>query len=287
MRPLKLATRGSRLALVQAGLVKEALEAAGASVELVEVSTKGDRDQKSPLTQIGGRGLFVKEVETYLLEGRADLAVHSGKDLPYQIAKGLVVAGVPKAAPSEDVLVLGPGKTEAPEDLAVIGTGSPRRELQCRTFYPDAIYKNIRGNVDTRLRKLRDGEYDAILLAAAGLQRLQPDLEGLTVKPFSTEEFVPSACQGLLAVECRETDTKLVALLSSISDPHAAKRFAVERYMFSLLEADCTVPLGVHAEVDLAKDFYTITALYDGKKETRQGTDYKSLCKELQRALLP
>ena len=171
MRKLILATRGSRLALIQAELVRSALLAEGAGTEIRIVSTKGDRDRISSIAEIGGRGLFVTELERILLEGDADIAVHSGKDLPYRLQKGLVIAGVPEAAAPNDCLIT----NRETKTIRRIGTGSPRRVLECRKFYPDAEYGSIRGNVDTRLEKLRRGEYDGILLAKAGLDRLSAD----------------------------------------------------------------------------------------------------------------
>ncbi len=277
---LKLATRGSKLALIQANIVKTALEKNGAQVELIIVSTKGDRDQKSPINSIGGRGLFVKEIEQYLLDGRADIAVHSGKDLPYELESGLMIAGTPKAVDSRDLLIIRKGITE----IKLIGTGSPRRIAECKRFYPDAEYESIRGNVDTRLSKLRSGEYDAIILAKAGLDRLSADLSDFDVVPFDVNEFIPSACQGIIAVECRVDDTETAALLHSISDKETERRFKAERYMFSLLKADCSVPLGVHCEI--IGDEYTVAAMYQNKKMTKSGTDYITLCNEIKSELL-
>ena len=277
---LRLATRGSGLALAQAELVSRALNGLGVEVETVPVSTRGDRDQTTQLTQLGGRGLFVKEVEQYLLDGRADLAVHSGKDLPYELADGLVIGGVPEAADCRDVLVARKGCA----DPAVIGTGSPRRETECRALYPNARFESIRGNVDTRLRKLREGQYDAILLAKAGLDRLGADLSDFEVRLFSPQEFLPAPCQGLLAVECRADDTAVRDLLARISDPESRRRFDAERALFSRMQADCSVPLGVHCSLE-PDGSLTLTALYNDRKSTRNGTDVETLCNEIIREL--
>lgn len=279
MKSINLATRGSRLALVQANSIKNALEEKGVHINLVEVSTKGDRDQISPINQIGGRGLFVTGIEKYLLDGRADIAVHSGKDLPYHLMDGLIIAGVPKAADSRDCLISRRG--EPLKDDAVIGTGSPRRIMECRQFYPNAEYKSIRGNVDTRLNKLRDGLFDAIILAKAGLDRLNADLNDFDVKVFELDAFIPSACQGIMAVECREKDEETVSLLKSISDDESTKRFTVERYMLGLMQADCAAALGAYSELD--GNHLKITALYNGRKATEIGDyiNYKELCQEI------
>ena len=295
MRTWKLATRGSRLALAQAGLVQSALEALGQTVELVEVTTRGDRDRTSPLTAIGGQGLFVREVERCLLDGRADLAVHSGKDLPYELAGGLCIAGVPSAASPGDVLISRKGVS-----IETIGTGSPRRVLECRQFYPDAAYENIRGNVDTRLRKLRDGEYDAIVLAKAGLERLTDEngvsafdaaCEEFTVREFTANEFVPAPCQGIVAVESRRDDEELIALLRQISDPVSRARFDAERTLFCLLQSDCSVPLGVHADVERTDGpagpvyTYRLSALLGDRKTSRTGQDLDCICDEIREEL--
>lgn len=261
MRKLVLATRGSKLALVQANMVKDMLEKLGAPVELHIVKTKGDKDQTSPLREIGGKGLFVKDIELALLSGEADLAVHSGKDLPYQLAQGMTIGANPKAADPRDCLITRKGSV-LPED-GVIGTGSPRRVTECKQFYPDARYKEIRGNVDTRLRKLSQGEYDAIFLAKAGIDRLGLDLSDFDVHIFDAAEFIPAACQGILAVECRKADTEVVELLGKISDRDSEIRFEAERQVFCALEADCSVAVGVHA-VPADRDI-TVHAMLNGK----------------------
>ena len=171
-----LATRGSALAMAQAAIVKKKLEDVGEQVTILPVKTKGDRDRQRPLTEIGGDGLFIRELEKVLLSGEADLAVHSAKDLPYQLADGLRIAGVPEAADPRDCLLTrsctaDPGADYGPDPLC-IGTGSPRRRLEYARRYPDAMYLEIRGNVLTRVEKLRRGEYDGIILAKAGLDRL-------------------------------------------------------------------------------------------------------------------
>ncbi|MBR1704471.1 MAG: hydroxymethylbilane synthase [Clostridia bacterium] len=279
-KTLRLATRGSRLALAQAGLVKEALEAKGATVELVTVSTRGDRDRTSPLSVIGGQGLFVREVEHCLLEGSADLAVHSGKDLPYELAEGLTIGGVPKAAAPHDVLVSRRGVS-----IRHIGSSSPRRVLECRRHYPQAVYSDLRGNVDTRLQKLRDGQYDGILLAKAGLERLQADLSDFDVREFTPEEFLPAPCQGVLAVECREEDTALRELLASVSDPLTRKRFDLERALFARLQADCSAAIGVYASFPTEEET-ELSVLFREQRMTRRGKDPDALIEEVLRELI-
>lgn len=279
MRKLVLAARGSRLSRIQADSVKNLLAEKGVSVTILEVCTRGDRDETSPLVQIGGQGLFVSEIERCLLEGKADIAVHSGKDLPYRLKDGLIAAGVPKAADPRDCLLFRKG--ESWKSDGVIGTGSPRRVVECKKFYPDARYESIRGNVDTRLEKLKNGLYDGILLAKAGLDRLQADLSDFQVRIFEPSECIPSACQGILCAECRQCDTEIRDLLREISDPPSFRRFEAERYMLNLMRADCTVPLGVYSEL-LGEDI-KITAMLDGKKSTQRGpfAQYPFLCEKI------
>jgi hydroxymethylbilane synthase len=279
MKKIIIATRGSRLAMAQTDAVKYALEAKGIAAEISEVATKGDKDRISPLSQIGGSGLFVTGIERVLLDKKADMAVHSGKDLPYIIMDGLVVAGIPKAAAPNDCLISLKGK-KLPEN-AVIGTGSARRIAECRQFYPDAVYENIRGNVDTRLGKLRDGLYDAVILAKAGLDRLGADLSEFDVRVFEPETFIPAACQGIIAAECRSDDMEMIEILKSISDETAFRRFKAERYMFGLMQTDCSAALGVYSQIN--GDILNITAMFNGRKASRTGMykDYKILCSEI------
>lgn len=276
-KEIVIATRGSRLALAQTEIVRQQLENGGVSCKILTVKTKGDKDRTSALSSIGGNGLFVREVEAALLGGEADLAVHSAKDLPYELSDGLSVPCVMKAADSRDCLVTVKGK--ALGENAVIGTGSARRKAQARLLFPSASFKEIRGNVDTRLHKLQSGEYDAIILAKAGLDRLDIELSSFDVRVFSTAEMLPAACQGIIAVECRKNDADTLSLLSKINDEESFLRFSAERTMLSLLNADCKEAVGVHSEID--GDIITVTALYEGKKAKTSGSirDYQAVCR--------
>lgn len=278
---IRLATRGSVLALTQANMVKAALEAEGATVEIVEVTTKGDMDREHPLVQIGGKGLFVRGIEEAILRGEADIAVHSSKDLPYELTDELVIGGVPEAAAATDLLILrreaaGTAARNANASL-VIGTGSPRRIMECRRYYPNAQFKDIRGNITTRLRKLAAGEYDAIVMAKAGVDRIHADLSAFVVREFSAEEFVPACCQGILAVECRESDIAIREMLERISDPVSRQRFDAERDLFCRMQADCTMAVGVHAQI--AGDRIRMRAMLDGRIAEAEGlyADYTHL----------
>lgn len=279
MKTIVIATRGSRLALAQTELVRQSIENVGVSCEILTVKTKGDRDRSSALSDIGGNGLFVREIETALVRGQADIAVHSAKDLPYELCGGLAVPSVMKAADSRDCLIT--VKSRPFGEVPVIGTGSARRREQVGRIFPSASFKEIRGNVDTRLKKLLSGDYDGIILAKAGLDRLGPDLSLFDVRLFSTEEVLPAACQGIIALECRNDDEKIRSLLSEIKDEESFLRFRTERYMMSLLKADCNEAVGVHSRLD--GDTITVTALYEGKKATESGpvSDYRTVCRNV------
>ena len=285
MRKIVLATRGSKLALTQAEQVKELIEAKGYECELLIVKTKGDKDRNRPIQEIGGDGLFVREIEKALLDKRADIAVHSAKDLPYELAEGLLIAGVPKAAACADCLIsLKCDAGESAERQAspkVIGTGSPRRIREYSAIDGNAQFKGLRGNIGTRLDKLSSGEYDAIILARAGLDRLNIDLGNYTVREFTSDEMIPAACQGIIAIECRSCDREIAELLANISDPDAKRRFDVERSVFCRLKADCKSALGVHAEIDGER--VAIKALMDEKKVCLEGCfeDRQELCEKV------
>ncbi len=311
--------------MVQALMVKKSLEEAGASVEIIEVTTKGDRDRVHALTAIGGKGLFVRGIEEKLLDGEADIAVHCGKDLPYELQDGLVIAGVPGAADARDMLLVPEEKAGAadmsgvPEEKActadisdtrglqaqaaiktgaaarhegfflpqgaVIGTGSPRRRAELARLLPGARFQDIRGNITTRIRKMRDGEYDGIILAKAGVDRLGPDLSGLRVRIFSEEECIPAGCQGILAIECRSDDAEMRSLLETLTDAETKRRYDVERYLFCKMKADCSMAVGVHAHVE--GDAVRIAAMLRGRKTARQGlyADFRAMCDDIAREL--
>jgi hydroxymethylbilane synthase len=249
-RVLRLATRGSALALWQARYVKGRLEEAhaGLRVEIRVVKTSGDRIQDRPLLEVGGKGLFVKEIQTALLEGEADLAIHSLKDYPAENPEALCLACVPVREDPRDALVLPPKGT--PEGLArdaVIGTGSLRRAHQLRRLFPFWRLQGIRGNVETRLRKVDGGEIHGAVLACAGLKRL--GFESRITRPFSEEEVVPAVGQGALAVEGRRGDREVLSLVQPLEDPRARLCVEAERRFLRGLGGSCTTPLGIHASL--------------------------------------
>jgi hydroxymethylbilane synthase len=255
--PLRIATRSSPLALWQANHVAELLRkvTSGPAVEVVEVSTAGDRDQVDPLAGMGGVGVFTREVQYAVLDGRADLAVHSLKDLPTQTAQGLILAGVPERAPRYDVLVLPADADESGvsslNDLpagARIGTGSPRRQAQLLHRRGDLKMMPIRGNVETRLRRLDEGEYDAIVLAQAGLMRLRLDA-GRKLLPLEPPLMYPAVGQAALGIESRADDDQTRRLLEAITDAVAMTEVTAERACLRELGAGCHAPVGTLATI--------------------------------------
>lgn len=248
MSRLRLATRGSQLALSQSGWVARRVEAAlGVSVELVTVKTSGDRLADVSLAKIGGKGLFVKEIEEALLDGRADFAVHSAKDLPARLAPGLVLAAFPERADPRDALIAREGARSlaALPAGARVGTGSARRSAQLRALRPDLEIVPMRGNVTTRLERLREARFDAILLACAGLDRL--DLGERIHERVSADLLLPAVGQGVLALEAREGES-LARDLAALTHGPSAAAIRAERAFLARLEGDCNVPLAAYAE---------------------------------------
>jgi hydroxymethylbilane synthase len=248
---LRIATRQSPLALWQAEHVAARLCAAhpGLTVELVPMVTQGDKILDSPLSRVGGKGLFVKELEQGLLEGRADIAVHSLKDVPADFPPGLGLAAVLEAEDARDafVAVRHARLTELPPG-ACVGTSSLRRRCQLAARRPDLRIEMLRGNVNTRLRKLDEGEFDAILLAVAGLKRL--GLEARITQPLAVEDSLPAVGQGVVGVECRLDDAATRALLTGLHHPPTATRIAAERALGAALLGGCQVPVAGHAVWD-------------------------------------
>lgn len=249
---VRIGTRGSALALTQARWVAARLEACwpGLAVEVRVIQTEGDRSQAAgtPLSVIGGQGIFVKEIESALLRGEVDLAVHSLKDLAARLEPGLVLAAVPEREDARDVLISrhGVGLADLPAPPRV-GTSSPRRTVQVRAARPDAVVVNLRGNLDTRLRKAAADEYDAIVLAAAGLHRL--GRTGEITEYLPVEQFIPMVGQAALGLEARAEDTATLDLLRPLdhAPTHAAVR--AERAYLAALGGGCAAPVAAHATV--------------------------------------
>jgi hydroxymethylbilane synthase len=263
MSKLILGTRGSKLALAQSEMIAAQLRALhpGLEVELQVISTKGDRVLDVALSAVGDKGLFVKELEQALLDRAVDLCVHSCKDLPSVVPDGLALAAFPERADARDVLVVrGTDQVtlSALPQGAIVGTSSLRRAAQIRALRPDLELRDVRGNVDTRLRKLAEGQYEALILAAAGIYRLGLLGEGgrlvsdgvaFVATPIGAEQMLPAVAQGTLAIECRADDERTLALLAPLD--HASTRAAAlaERAFLRRLEGGCQVPIAAHATV--------------------------------------
>ena len=263
---IRLGTRGSALALWQARTVAGLLEAQGRKVELVTIKTHGDRIQDRPLSETGGKNLFVKEIEEALLAREVDVAVHSGKDMSVVVPPGLGIAAVLPREDSRDALVLAIGAGPLREDAA-IGTGSVRRSAQLARRMPRARFLPMRGNVDTRLRKLDAGEFDALVLAVAGLKRLG---HGDRIsEAISHDDCVPAPCQGIVAIETRAEDVD-DPVWAAINDVQARAAFDAERAVVEGLGGGCQLPLGaiaVHDGTDLV--LQGIVTSPDGARSVR------------------
>ena len=272
---LRIGTRRSRLAMAQAGLVAEVLRAAHLEAELVGVVTDGDRSARAgaPLAESGGTGVFVAELRSRLLAGEVDLAVHSLKDLPTEAAPGLAIAAIPRRADPRDALVARDGLRLAQLPAgARVGTGAPRRAAQLRAARPDLDVQPLRGNVDTRLRKVADGDLDAIVVAAAGLARLGRLNDASEL--LDADVMLPAPGQGALAIECRATDLDgaLRELPRLLDDAETRAAVAAERSLLATLEAGCTAPVGALAGVRSTQQLELVAAVVsvDGRTVLRR-----------------
>lgn len=251
MRSIRIGSRGSDLALWQANHVKRQLEALGAEVSITIISTQGDQIQHLSFDKLEGKGFFTKEIEQALLDQSIDLAVHSHKDLETTPPDGLIIAAVSDRENPADVLLIHPRAVDTTQHWnlkagASVGTSSPRRKSQLVAFRDDVEIRDLRGNVPTRLKKLIDGEYDAILLAKAGLDRLELDLSAVHVEVLDPEEFVPAPAQGVLALQIREKDHDLFEFMQSLNNPDVQSMIALERTVLNRLQGGCQLPLGVY-----------------------------------------
>jgi hydroxymethylbilane synthase len=271
LQRIVIASRESRLALWQAEHVRDTLRALhpALAVEILGMTTRGDRILDVTLSKIGGKGLFVKELEAAMAEGRADLAVHSAKDVPMLLPDGFVLPAIMKREDPRDAFVS--GRYARLEDLppgAVVGTSSLRREAQLRERFPALEIRPLRGNLDTRLAKLDRGEYDAIVLAAAGLKRL--GLGDRIRQVLDTEVSLPAAGQGALAIECRAASPEVAALLAALDDADTSACVRAERAVSRELGGSCQVPLGAHAVVRGAElHLRGLVASPDGRRIAR------------------
>jgi hydroxymethylbilane synthase len=248
---IRIATRGSRLALWQAEHVRDALLARNPAliVELLVMKTTGDKILDTPLAKIGGKGLFVKELEQAMLEGRADLAVHSMKDVPVELPPGLHIACTLRREDPRDCLAArGGGDLASLPPGAIVGTSSLRRRSQLRALRPDLELRDLRGNVTTRLDRLAAGDFDGIVLALAGLKRL--GLDGHATAAFAPDELLPAIGQGIIGIECRRGDARVETLIAALDDPQARDAIRAERALNATLQGGCQVPIAGHAEID-------------------------------------
>lgn len=259
-KTVKVGTRGSMLALAQTELVIKALKERFSQIDfqMITMSTRGDRDTSRALLEFGGKAVFVEEFEEAILKGDIDIAVHSAKDMPMEIMEGLTIAGtLPRACP-QDVLIYKSGRIFDRNESFVVGTSSLRRQYQIKDMYRNAVCKNLRGNVGTRIQKLEDGEYDAIILAAAGLERLgiidgsagclEVQKDKLTFRYLSIESMLPAACQGIIAIETR-TSGEVYDMVRAINDTEAYTQLTCERAVLNRLNAGCHEPIGVYSEL--------------------------------------
>lgn len=273
MSHVRIATRASRLAVWQADHIAGMLHALGHTTERVEVLSEGDTND-APLGSIGTIGIFTKAVQDAVLAGEADLAVHSYKDLPSIPADGLHVAAVPTRADARDAIVaprdaIDNAQTGLPLAASVrVGTGAARRRAQLAQLRPDLNAVPMRGNLDTRLSKLKQGQADALLLAMAGLERLKPDLAGLQVIPLEPDVFMPAPAQGALALEIRRSDDTLDRILSDLHDVQGHPAIAAERGLMAMLEGGCQLELGAYAEKRDGR--VTLNAWYRGRHAVAQ-----------------
>lgn len=248
-----IGTRGSELALWQARYTQSILSAIGIESELKIIQTKGDQIQNLSFDKIEGKGFFTKEIEHALIANEIDIAVHSHKDLETQDHPELIIAAVSEREDPRDVLLIRKEKVDNTTPLhlqknAIVGTSSVRRKVQLLNIYPDLHCADIRGNVPTRIQKLSNGDFDAIVLAAAGLIRLNIDLTAFDVQFLDARSFIPAPAQGVLAWQCRKNDQKAFQILQSIHQSQVKETLQIERSILQQLNGGCQLPLGVFCE---------------------------------------
>ncbi len=246
-----IGSRGSDLALWQAHFLQKSLLEQGYRSEIKIIKTQGDKIQHISLEKLEGKGFFTKEIEDALLMGEIDVAVHSHKDLPTAITPGLTIAAVSHREDAAELLLIRNEKVDELNQFnlatnAIVGTSSSRRNVQMRFFRPDLQFADIRGNVPTRINKLRNRDYDAILLAFAGVHRLQLDISDLTAVKLPPYKLIPSPAQGVLAFQCREKDERMIGILDNINHPDVADTIYIERKVMNLFNGGCHMPLGVY-----------------------------------------
>jgi len=276
---IRIGTRGSALALWQAEHVKVRLEALGHAVTLRVITTTGDLTQDRRLESVGGKGAFLKEIEEALVAREVDLAVHSLKDVPTALPPGLLLSAILERGDPRDALISSGPRLAELRAGASVGTTSLRRRALVGSLRPDVTLQDLRGNVDTRLRRLREGRFDAILLAMAGLTRLGRTHE--VTEALDPRQFVPAPGQGAIALECREDDQALRDAVAPLDDPATARAVSAERTFLAALGGGCNVPLGAHAFASgSGLELVAFVAVPDGRamlRAERQGVDPAAL----------
>jgi len=262
-----IGTRASKLAMIYANrALNEIRKVYSGEIKLVKITTDGDKNQKDRLSDIGGKSLFSKKIEEELINNNIDIAVHALKDMPSEETSGLITnCFLKRNAPEEILLTRENKKFSELNSNAIIGTSSFRREFQLKRIRNDLSYKTIRGNVDTRISKLNNKNYDGIILSKAGIESLS--LDHLISQEFSTQEIIPSAGQGIVSIQCREDDTNIIKLLSKVNDKISSISAYAERKVLSILEGDCHTAVGVFSKIN-KNDFEITCELFsiDGKK---------------------
>lgn len=290
---MRIGARGSDLAQWQALWVGGKLEEAGLEVEQVVISTHGDRVQDRPQRDLGVQGVFTKEIEEALLDKRIDLAVHSCKDMALEQPEGLAVVALSERANPADLLIIRQDSVNLSAERyplkgnAVVGTSAVRRGSQFQAIRPDVVLKDLRGNVPTRLAKLAEGQYDAIFLAAAGIERLQLDLSEFHVVSLNPREFIPSPAQGILAVEMRADDPNIQTVIDTIHHPASGQAAQIERSVLETFGGGCSLPLGAYAWQE--ENSWKLAGFWGGDDratwETVSGS-YEHLAVDLAKALI-
>lgn len=250
---ITIGSRGSDLALWQAYFVKDSLEKLGHEIEIKIIVTQGDKIQNLSFDKMEGKGFFTKEIEESLLNKEIDLAVHSHKDLETTNPQGLIIGAVSYREKPTDLLLIRKESSDVKQTIplknnAVIGTSAARRKTQLIRLRQDCSIRDLRGNVPTRIQKLRDGMYDAIVLATAGVERLKIDLSEFVAYEFKPDEFIPAPAQGVLALQIRESDVELKNVLAKIHHSDVAEAIAVERNVMKFMQGGCQLPLGVYCK---------------------------------------
>lgn len=279
MDKIKIGTRGSKLAIAQTKIVEESLKKyfPNLDTEIVIIKTQGDKILDKPLNEIGDKGLFINEFENALLNNEIDIAVHSAKDLPSELQEGLEIICTPKRADAQDVLIT----RKRQKYICVIGTSSPRREFYMKKYFPQAEIKTIRGNIDTRLKKLANNEYDAIVLAKAGLDRLniiETMQENLKFEVFDIDKIIPAACQGIIAIEAKK-DHKFKNEILKINDDKTFKQYKIEREILKNLQVNCSEINGIYSNFSDDNNI-EVVIMYKGKEIKKSG-EYSKIFEEI------